>query len=285
MNPYRTWVADLERVLHDGKRFPLGGLEPLPRPEIAPNAPIALIFAPHPDDEVIIGGMALRLLRESRYRIVNVAVTQGSNPERQGERWRELEACCNFIGFELLATAPGGLQKVNLTTRSADPAGWAERVATIAAVLIQHAPAVIFFPHSEDWHSTHVGTHHLIVDALESLGDGFQCYTVETEAWGASSAPNLMVELSTEDVADLVAALGFHVGEVTRNPYHLTLPALMIDSVRRGGELVLGQGHAAPEFTFATLYRLRRWQHGGFTPVLASGRVVSARQDLAELLR
>jgi LmbE family N-acetylglucosaminyl deacetylase len=284
MNPYRTWVADLERLLNEGKRHPLGGLERLTRPEIAPNAPIALIFAPHPDDEAIIGAMPLRLLRESRYRIVNVAVTQGSNPARRDERWRELDGACGYLGFELLATAPGGLQQVNLETRHRDPAGWAERVATIAAILSRHAPAVVFLPHSGDWHTTHVGTHHLVVDALASLGDGFQCYAVETEIWRASSSPNLMVESSADDVADLVAALTFHVGEVTRNPYHLTLPAHMIDSARRGAELVLGQGHAAPPFTFATLYRLRKWQNGRFVRALAGGRAVSAREPLRELL-
>ena len=36
----------------------------------------------------------------------------------------------------------------------------------------------------------------------------------------------------------------------------------MQDNVRRGGELVGGQGGAAPDFTFATLYRLRQWQDG-----------------------
>lgn len=47
-----------------------------------------------------------------------------------------------------------------------------------------------------------------------------------------------------------------------RNPYHLGLPAWMQDNVRRGGELVGGQGEAAPDFAFATLYRMRRWKAG-----------------------
>ena len=64
----------------------------------------------------------------------------------------------------------------------------------------------------------------------------------------------------------MMAALSFHVGEVQRNPYHLLVPAWMQDNVRRGGELVGGQGGAAPDFTFATLYRLRRWDRGGLRP-------------------
>ncbi|MBV8915368.1 MAG: hypothetical protein JOZ05_20300 [Acetobacteraceae bacterium] len=85
------------------------------------------------------------------------------------------------------------------------------------------------------------------------------------------------------DVADLVAALSLHVGEVARNPYHLRLPAWMMDNVRRGAELVGGQGGAAPPFAFATLYRLRRWHAGGWRDVLDRGRVIGAEESLSEL--
>ena len=70
----------------------------------------------------------------------------------------------------------------------------------------------------------------------------------------------------------MMAALSFHVGEVQRNPYHLLVPAWMQDNVRRGGELVGGQGGAAPDFTFATLYRLRRWADGGLQTMYEGGR-------------
>ena len=36
----------------------------------------------------------------------------------------------------------------------------------------------------------------------------------------------------------------------------------MMDNVRRGAELVGGQGGAAPDFAFAALYRLRKWSQG-----------------------
>ena len=51
----------------------------------------------------------------------------------------------------------------------------------------------------------------------------------------------------------------------------------MQDNVRRGGELVGGQGGAAPDFTFATLYRLRRWVEGGFQKVYEGGRHLRLR--------
>ena len=66
--------------------------------------------------------------------------------------------------------------------------------------------------------------------------------------------PNLLVESGVEDVADLVAALACHVGEVRRNPYHARLPAWMMDNVRRGAELVGGRAgrrriSRSPRFT------------------------------------
>jgi hypothetical protein len=93
-----------------------------------------------------------------------------------------------------------------------------------------------------------------------------------------------MVESSVDDLAAMMTALSFHVGEVQRNPYHLLVPAWMQDNVRRGGELVGGQGGAAPDFVFCTLYRLGRWSNGGIQPAHAGGRSLPAEVNAATLL-
>ena len=93
-----------------------------------------------------------------------------------------------------------------------------------------------------------------------------------------------MVEISPRDVADMIAALSFHVGEVKRNPYHVRLPAWMQDNVRRGSEVVGGQGGTPPSFEFATLYRLCRWDGQTLQPAFRGGRVVGAADDLSALL-
>ena len=154
----------------------------------------------------------------------------------------------------------------------------------IAAILAEQQPAVVFFPHDADWNSTHVGTHHLLVDALAASPPGFTCHVVETEFWGAMATPNLMVESSVDDLADMMTALSFHVGEVRRNPYHLLVPAWMQDNVRRGGELVGGQGGAAPDFAFCTLYRLRLWKDGQLRNVYEGGRTLEAGTNAAQAL-
>lgn len=272
MNPYLHLVEEYARFAQEGKSYPLGGFEPLPRPQLAPDAPKALIFSPHPDDECIIGGLAIRMLREAGMRVVNVAVTQGSKKERQAGRWAELTNACDFLGFDLVPTQPNGLERVNPKTRTSDPTTWGGMVAIIARILDQHRPKAILFPHELDWNSTHIGTHFLVADALRTLPPDFECFAFETEFWGPMATPNLMVESSPKDVGDMITALSFHVEEVRRNPYHILTPAWMQDNVRRGGELVGGQGGAAPDFTFATLYRLRKWSRGELSPLYSGGR-------------
>src|ERR1051325_5440525 len=124
MNPYQTFVAELVQTLQHAKTVPLGGWPAPAYPPHSTNAPKALIFSPHPDDEVIIGGLPLRLLRELAINVINVAVTQGSNKERQRERLKELQACCDYIGFGLIQTHETGLEGINLKTKTQNAAEW-----------------------------------------------------------------------------------------------------------------------------------------------------------------
>jgi N-acetylglucosamine malate deacetylase 1 len=281
MNPYQQFVSAFVQVTAGGKSLPLGSIPPrqVPAPEL--DAPVALIFSPHPDDECIIGGLALRLMREKRFRIVNVAVTLGSKAERRAARLAELKNACNWIGFELAET---GFEKITPEARAKEPELWADAIRTIARLLAKFQPVAIFFPHVLDWNNAHVGTHFLIKDALKTLPPSFTTVLVETEFWGQMPSPNLMVELSAADVADLLAALSFHVGELQRNPYHLRMPAWLQDNVRRGAELVGGQGGAAPDFVFATLYRVHRWHDGCTKQIFPGGKIIGAKDKLTPIL-
>ena len=285
MNPYQKFVSRFTEAIQEAKSFPLGGFAPATKPSLAPDAPKALLFSPHPDDECISGGIALRLLREARMNVINVAVTQGSNKERQAERLHELKGACNYIGFGLVTTGSNGLEKINPKTRADDPTHWTASVKTTVNILEHHRPRIIMFPHEHDWNSTHIGTYFLVMDALKQMPADFEPFLVETEFWGQMSDPNLMVEISPEDLTDMICALTFHVGEVRRNPYHLLLPAWMLDNVRRGTELVGGQGAVAPDFTYAALNRLRRWRGGKVERLFDGGKLISRRTNIGELFK
>jgi LmbE family N-acetylglucosaminyl deacetylase len=285
MNPYVQLVSDHARWIREGRSAPLGGFTPAHQPVHRPDAPVVLIFSPHPDDECIVGGLPLRLQRESGWRVINVAVTQGSRQDRQAERLVELKAACDHLGFGLETIGKSGLEKVTPQARSADPSQWAAKVQPIADILQRLQPRAILFPHQQDWNGTHIGVHHLVLDALAQLGPDFSTHLVETEFWGQNYQPNLLVEIPEPILADLITALTFHVGEVRRNPYHLTLPAWMTNNVRLGGETVGGQGAAPPDFPFGTVYRLRRWTRGAIQEIQAGGRVLTASDDPEALFR
>ena len=264
MNPYLEFVQSIETGIRKAKGLAVSGK----RQSIESGSKV-LLFSPHPDDECIVGLLPLRLMRELGHQIINVPVTFGSNIERQAERSAELDDACGYLGWEIFRDMD------NLESMEVDD---------IVRALSTFQPDVIFMPHSKDWNSTHISTHFLVVDALEKMDADFSCLVVETQFWGAMTDPNLLVEGDAQYVADLVAATSLHTGEVERNPYHLLLPAWMQDSAGRGGELIGGQGCAAPEFGFATLYRLRRWQSGKLAQVLEGGTALSLTADINEIL-
>lgn len=250
MNPYLKFVENVQANVESAKGISVKGTT-------APveSADKVLVFAPHPDDECIFGLLPLRLMREAGMQIVDVPVTFGSNVERRSGRAAELKNACAYLGWSILERSGfHPLEKID-----------------VVGILKTIRPRVVFMPHSRDWNSRHISTHFLMVEALAELPADFSCTVVETEYWGAMDDPNLMVEADAECVADLIAATSLHVGEVARNPYHLLLPAWMQDNVRRGGELVGGQGGEVPDFDFATLYRLRKWENGAFADVLEGG--------------
>ena len=279
MNPFQTFVAESARAFQSGKKLSPPRFKKSAR-KILRKAPCALIFSPHPDDECITGGLALRLLHEAKWNVINVAVTLGSDKSRRAARLRELKNVCEFLGYDLVVA---GLEKINLETRKKNPAQWQSAVGTVAKILAAQKPRVIFLPHENDGHPAHVGVHFLVLDAMKKLPRDFNCFVIETEFWGQMANPNLLVEIGAGDLADLIASLSFHVGEVKRNPYHARLPAWMMDNVRRGGEMVGVAGGAAPDFTFGTIYRLQKWNEGKIQKVFRNAKSLSAKKNSAGL--
>jgi LmbE family N-acetylglucosaminyl deacetylase len=265
MNPYLEFVSGIEKNLEEAEGIRVSGESGT----IMSDRKV-LLFSPHPDDECINGLLPLRLMRETRQQIVNVPVTFGSKVERQAERATELEDACGYLGWDI--------------HRGREDFGALDAEGA-ARILDMFQPELIFLPHAEDWNSRHISTHFLVMEALAGMPEGFSCLLAETEYWGAMDDPNLMVEGDAQIVADLVAATSLHAGEVARNPYHLLLPAWMQDNVRRGGELVCGQGEAAPDFSFAALYRIQQWQDGGLKKVLDGGTVLSMGASLDVLFQ
>lgn len=204
-----------------------------------------MILSPHPDDECIIGSLPLRLLFENNAHVVNVAVTLGSNVERQKERKKELTNACKLLQMELVVLGDK----------------WSVKEKELKSLIQKYHPHLILAPHIKDHHPTHIKTGQLLKKVLVNLKTT-TTLVAWTEFWGAMTKPNIMVEVPAQIVALQMKALAMHVGEVARNPYHLRLPAWMMDNVRRGSEIIAGKGKASSHMAFAVLYQLQIFRKG-----------------------
>jgi N-acetylglucosamine malate deacetylase 1 len=270
--------ADLARWREHLNRFAaLLGSPPDRQAVAAPEAQAGhcLVFAPHPDDECIVGALPLRLKQEAGWRVSNVAVTLGSNAERRESRWAELVDACAVLGFDCIRVGEDGLSDVRADTVKD------EHVQALAAVLTRHRPALVLAPHALDDNPSHRGVHRVVIEALAAAR--LDTVLALTEFWSTQEQPNALVQTNIADTARLIAALERHTGEIERNPYHLRLPAFLADAVRRGGELVLGAGEEVPDFAFATLYRLVAYRAGQPAAELPR-RVFPADQALSSAL-
>lgn len=252
-------------------------------PDNGGKRPTLLLCSPHPDDEVLTGALPLRLLREQGARVINLAMTLGTDPSRQSARWQELAGACAVVGFECQRFfAPPGFE----LKAGAGGKGWSAAVKGLVELFEGLHPNLVFFPHGQDHHPAHVETHRLVCAALAmfTARQTLSVKAVETEYWRPMAAPNLLVGVSAEDLARLLAAVVCHRGEIARNPYHLTCPARLMDCVRRGAEMVRSPTPARPDFIFADLYRLSVWRHGRRRTVTLADGWFGPDQGLERLL-
>ena len=277
-NPYFSYAESFQKLTETGKQLSFGKIKPEKKTVPERNAPVAMILSPHPDDECIVGALPIRLMREAGFRIVNCAVTLGSKVERREERLAELQSACKWIGYELEEMDAGELKKVTLESRQSQIEHWQYFVEKVRNKFLKWKPKALFFPNSNDWNKTHLGVHMLTLDALKKSKSFFP-FLIETEYWGQMPVPNLLVESNAKEVADLMAALSHHRGELERNPFHLRMPSWMQDNVRRGADVIGGQGATAPDFDFATLSRVSRWGDGKILPVWEGGRMLPCSDD------
>lgn len=227
-----------------------------------------MILSPHPDDESIVGSLALRLLKENNAHIVNVAVTLGSNKDRQKERSKELEAACELLEMECVYLNEN----------------WSKKEKELKSLIQKYSPHLIIAPHVKDFHPTHIKTGVLCKKVLSSLKKQITL-VAWSEFWGPMGKPNILVEVPSEIVELQMSALAKHVGEVSRNPYHLRLPAWMMDNVRRGSEIIGGGGKQGQSMTFGVLYQLQLVQNGRFLTPKKIDSFLTNEKNLAQIFK
>ena len=260
---YEFWLAYVQRF---AAAYQAGRRRETPSPEFSSASrnrssqpgPRIMICAPHPDDELLTGALSLRLLKGGAA-VLDLALTLGSDPARQQERKKELAAACKTMGFEWqLAEEPLGFSGLSQSVEGSSE--WQRQTGVLQDHFKQKRPEAVILPHDLDGHPSHRVAHRLVVQSLQkyALEQACEVLLIETEYWQSVADPDLLLGLGAADVAWLLTALVQHRGEVQRQPYHLWQPPRLMDSVRRGSELVSGFGQRAVDFLFGELYRISK---------------------------
>ncbi len=156
--------------------------------------PVALLFSPHPDDEVITGALPLRLQRELGMRVVNIAVTLGSKPVRRAVPPPGIgKRPASFLAGKLEIHGWTELTPEAVASRISHPQRWPESVVEI---LERWQPRWVFYPHAGDAHPTHRAVHLLVARAPQSAKLRQAPPIVGKRSdWHPLANPNLLVEL------------------------------------------------------------------------------------------
>ena len=226
-----------------------------------------MILSAHPDDECITGSLALRLSHENNAHIINVAVTLGSKVERQKARLKELMSACELLEMELVVLEEN----------------WNKKAKELKSLIQKYQPDLIIAPHLKDHHPTHIKTGELLKKVLLTLKKT-TTIVAWSEFWGQMSKPNVLIEVPQQILELQMKALALHAGEVSRNPYHLRLPAWMMDNVRRGAEVINGKGESSPLMPYGVIYQLQQFHAGKFHSVKLPTSSLSNMADLGEIL-
>lgn len=241
-------IADYQRLLADAAKLQV---KPPVSQSYDRRRDTVVICAPHPDDECLMGAVALMLRRKNGWQIINMPMTYGSDSTQVKRRRRELKRACAVAGFVLSPAEQSGFTEVNLATRQRNKKKWRSMVLKLVERLKDIQPKALVCPHAEDGHPTHIGTHWLVMDALAHMPKSFKCDVYLTEYWQPMADPNLLLEVPPADAALLLEALSCHVGENKRNNFAARFPAWLMDNVRRGAERAYSRGCKAPQATFA----------------------------------
>jgi LmbE family N-acetylglucosaminyl deacetylase len=155
-----------------------------------------MIFAPHPDDEILgcFGAIMSHPNREE-----DVIVTYLTSGERgdssisptQLRKTREQEAkkvmsTLGIMRYKFLGLPDGGLVP--------DPA----TVRMVTDVVSKHDPACVYAPNGKEPHKDHRAAFKVITEALQSLVSDNKCFEIRYyEVWGSLDKFNLVINISS----------------------------------------------------------------------------------------
>lgn len=210
--------------------------------------PTVLHVGPHPDDEILGAGGALRALATNGWQVHNLACSLGRPADHQRRR-NELLCAAEKVGFETTIMNPPA--KIS----SGDDLEQSEEViADAVAELVTRTTAdIVVSPHPHDGHHGHEVVARGVCRALSTMGDAGPRWWM-WGLWSDLPFPSIYVPFGDSIMAELCQGLAEYVGENARTPYDVLHPARAAAYAVLGPERVFGFGSAtASEQPYADL--------------------------------
>ncbi len=201
------------------------------------GVPTVLHLSPHPDDEVVGAGATLIALRDTGHRVVNLAVTLGSDERERSRRRDEVETACQRAGFELVVHDPGR-----------------DLAAAVGALIAETGADLVVAPSPHDGHPRHEAVGRAARDAIEAARDaGPPPRLWLWGLWADLPRPTLYHAFGEVLMRQAIYVLEAHAGELARNDYRALVRARATANRVLGAERVFGWGAPGRDQPFAEL--------------------------------
>ncbi len=210
--------------------------------------PAVLHVSPHPDDEILGAGGALRLLAASGWRVHNLACSLG-RPADHERRRAELLCAAGEVGFATTIMNP--LAKISSGDDLEQSAN--SIAAAVTELATQLKADIVVSPHPHDGHHGHEVVARGVDRALSAMGNAAPRWWM-WGLWSDLPFPSIYVPFGDSVMNELRHGLAEYVGENARTPYNVLHPARAAAYAVLGPERVFGFGSAtASEQPYADL--------------------------------
>jgi LmbE family N-acetylglucosaminyl deacetylase len=164
-----------------------------------------VVFAPHPDDELIGCGGSLLKRIAAGHSVTVVYMTSGEGAAPAAQREKEAAQSCHFLGIEIyhfLREPDGFLTRTPQVTEA------------VRAILTEEQPHTVYVPHQHEKNSDHAATHSIVHSCLLQINATVLAYEVWTPLQNYG-----LIEDITDVIEKKVEALLFHHSQISQFPY------------------------------------------------------------------
>lgn len=214
-------------------------------PSIDNNQPTILVFAPHPDDEVLGCGGVIAKYSQRGCKVFLCIVTKAYEPEWSSSfiknRPKEIKKASEILGIKEFFT-------LDFPTVKLDGVGKKKINDAFRKIILETQPDIVFVPFSGDLSHDHQITHEAVLVAArpgpKTSVTKILAYETPETAWGTRPFQPTVYEDIELTLATKLEAMKVYQNEVREFPQPRSLKGIEYLARKRGSEVCLEAAEA-----------------------------------------